>query len=71
MIPADEPARLPSAISEELDYSRLEAAYSRQGRIGYSPEDLFEVMMYANMRNIRNTRKIGQACREISISCIY
>ena len=32
LIPADKPARLISAIAEEIDYSDLEAAYSRKNR---------------------------------------
>ena len=70
LIPIDEPARLLSAIAEEMDYSELEAAYSRRGRIGYSPKNLFKIIIYANMRNIRSTRKIEQACRE-NINFMY
>ena len=46
LIPIDEPARLLSAIAEEMDYSELEAAYSRRGRIGYSPKNLFKIIIY-------------------------
>ena len=63
-IPADDPVRLLNAICERIDYEELYAAYSEEGRKGYSPRNLFKVMVYANMRKIYSTRKIEQNCHE-------
>jgi hypothetical protein len=46
MIPADDSLRLLSAVLERIDYRKSHAAYSRQGRIGRSPESLFKVLVY-------------------------
>jgi len=70
LIPSDEPVRLLNAVMEEMDYTKLMAAYSERGRIGYPPRILFKVIVYANMRKIRSTRKIEQACRE-NINFMY
>ena len=56
--------RLLDAICERMDYEELYAAYSEEGRPGYSPRILFKVMVYANMRKIYSTRGIEQNCRE-------
>ena len=64
IIPSDEPVRLLSAVTEELDYSRLTATYSRLGRIEYSPRLLFKVVLYGCSRGIYKTREIERACRE-------
>lgn len=64
MIPSDEPVRLLSAVTEELDYRRLTATYSRLGRIEYSPRLLFKVVLYGCSRGIYTTREIERACRE-------
>ena len=64
IIPSDEPARLLSAVTEELDYRRLTATYSRLGRIEYSPRLLFKIVLYGCSRGIYKTREIERACRE-------
>ena len=64
LIPEDDPVRLLDAICERMDYEELYAAYSEEGRPGYSPRILFKVMVYANMRKIYSTRGIEQNCRE-------
>ena len=63
IIPSDEPVRLPSAVTEELDYRRLAATYSRLGRIEYSPRLLFKIVLYGCSRGIYRTREIERACR--------
>lgn len=63
-IPQDDPVRLLSAMCERIDYEELYAAYSEEGRKGYSPRILFKVMVYAYMRKIYCTRGIEQSCRE-------
>ena len=64
LIPEDDPVRLLDAICERMDYEELYAAYSEEGRLGYSPRILFKVMVYANMRKIYSTRGIEQSCCE-------
>lgn len=64
MIPKDDPVRLLSAICERIDYEELYAAYSEEGRNGYSPRILFKVMSYAYMRKIYSTREIERGCLE-------
>ncbi len=64
MIPSDEPVRLLSAVTEELDYRRLTATYSRLGRIEYSPRLLFKIVLYGCSRGIYKTREMERSCRE-------
>ena len=64
IIPSDEPVRLLSAVTEELDYSRLTATYSRSERIEHSPRLLFKIVLYGCTRGIYATREIECACRE-------
>ena len=64
IIPSDEPVRLLSAVTEELDYRRLTATYSRLGRIEYAPRLLFKIVLYGCSRGIYKTREIERACRE-------
>ena len=64
IIPSDEPVRLLSAVTEELDYRRLTATYSRLGRNEYSPRLLFKIVLYGCTRGIYKTREIERACRE-------
>ena len=64
IIPSDEPVRLLNAVTEELDYRRLTATYSRLGRNEYSPRLLFKIVLYGCSRGIYRTREIERACRE-------
>ena len=63
-IPEDDPVRLLSAVTERMNYRKIMAAYSRYGRIEYSPKILTKVLVYGYMRKIISTRKIEQACKE-------
>lgn len=63
-IPEDDPVRLLNAVAERMDYRQIEAAYSRYGRIEYSPKILTKILVYGYMRMIISTRKIEQACKE-------
>ena len=47
-----------------MDYRAIEEAYSRYGRIEYSPKILTKILVYGYMRKIISTRKIEQACKE-------
>ncbi len=64
IILSDEPVRLLNAVTEELDYRRLTATYSRLGRNEYSPRLLFKIVLYGCSRGIYGTREIERACRE-------
>lgn len=64
MIPQDDPVRLLSAICERIDYEELYAAYSEDGRNGYSPRILFKIITYAYMKKLYSTRGIESACLE-------
>ena len=63
-IPEDDPVRLLNAVAERMDYREIEAAYSRYGRIEYSPKILTKVIVYGYMRGIITTREIERACKE-------
>ena len=63
MIPADDSVRLLDAVLERMDYRKLEAAYSRYGRIETSPRNLFKALVYGYMNGIYSSRKLEQACR--------
>ena len=63
-IPEDDPVRLLSAVTERMNYRKIMAAYSRYGRIEYSPKILTKVLVYGYMRKIISSRKIEQACKE-------
>lgn len=64
IIPSDEPVRLLSTVTEELDCRRLTATCSRLGRIEYSPHLLFKIVLYGCSRGIYKTRELERACRE-------
>ena len=70
IIPADDSVRLLSAVLERMDYSKLEAAYSRLGRIERSPKRLFKILVYGYMNGIYSSRKLEQACRR-DVNFIY
>ena len=63
-IPEDDPVRLLNAVAERMDYREIEAAYSRYGRIEYSPQILTKVIIYGYMRRIISSREIERACKE-------
>ena len=55
-IPEDAPVRLLNAVMERMDYRRVQEAYSRVGRIEYSPKILTKILVYGYMRRIISTR---------------
>lgn len=63
-IPEDDPVRLLNAVMERMDYRRVRAAYSREGRIEYSPKILTKILVYGYMRRIISSRKIEEACKD-------
>ena len=58
------PVRLLNAVMERMDYSKLNAAYSRLGRIEYSPKILLKIMVYGYMRKEISSRALEACCRE-------
>lgn len=58
------PVRLLNAVMERMDYSKLNAAYSRLGRIEYSPKILLKIMVYGYMRRQISSRALEACCRE-------
>ena len=58
------PVRLLNAVMERMDYSKLYAAYSRLGRIEYSPKILLKIMVYGYMRRQISSRALEACCRE-------
>lgn len=64
LIPEDDSVRLLSQIMEELDYTKLEDAYSPYGRNPVvSPKSLFKILVYSYMNNIYTTREIEKYCK--------
>lgn len=63
-IPKDSPVRLLNAVMERMNYSKLYAAYSRLGRIEYSPKILLKVLVYGYMRKRISSRELEACCRE-------
>ena len=58
------PVRLLNAVMERMNYSKLYAAYSRLGRIEYSPKILLKIMVYGYMRKQISSRALEACCRE-------
>ncbi|WP_407308493.1 IS1182 family transposase [Desulfosporosinus sp. SB140] len=64
LIPEDDSVRLLCHMTEGLDYTNLNKAYSSKGRNpAVTPKTLFRVLVYAYMNDIYTSRKIEEACR--------
>ncbi len=63
IIPEKDSVRLLNAVFERIDYTKLYEAYSRIGRIEYSPKNLFKIVTYGAMCHIYHSRDIESACR--------
>ena len=64
LIPDDDSVRLLSQIMEELNYTKLNEAYSSQGRnSAVEPKILFKILIYGYMNDIYSSRKIEKACK--------
>jgi transposase len=63
IIPEKDSVRLLNAVLERIDYTKLYEAYSRQGRIEYSPKSLFKIVIYGGMCHIYHSRDLERACR--------
>ena len=69
-IPVDSPVRLLSAVVERMNYTQLYTAYSRLGRIEYSPKILLKIIIYGYMRKEISSRRLEACCRE-NINFMY
>ena len=64
IIPENESVVLLCEEMERLDYSRLNEAYSRDGRKpAVTPKVMFMILVFAYMNNIYSSREIERACR--------
>lgn len=63
IIPEKDSVRLLNAVLERIDYTKLYEAYSRLGRIEYSPKNLFKIVTYGAMCHMYHTRDIENSCR--------
>jgi len=65
LIPKNEPVRLLNEILEGLDYTKLETAYSKEGRNpAVPPIILFKILVYAYMKRTYSSRDISTLCKE-------
>lgn len=64
LIPKDDSVRLLSLITEDLDYTKLNEAYSPIGRNPVvPPKILFKILVYAYMNDIWTSKHIDTACK--------
>lgn len=69
-IPENHPVRLLNAVMERMNYRKLWMAYSRMGRIEYSPKILLKILVYGYMRKETSSRQLEASCRE-NITYMY
>ena len=62
MIDENDPVFKMAEILSELDYRKLRGTYRRRWR-SISPEIMFSIVVYANMKGIYSSRGIEEACR--------
>lgn len=62
MIDENDPVFKMAEILSELDYRKLRGTYRRLWR-SISPEIMFSIVVYANMKGIYSSRGIEEACR--------
>ena len=62
MIDPNDPVFKMAEVLGELDYRKLRSSYRRKWR-KLTPEVLFSIVVYANMRGIFSSRGIEEACR--------
>ncbi len=63
-VPTDDDVRFMDAFVEALDLSSIEAAYSEDGRPGYSPQTLVKLLLYGRLRGERTGRGLQRAAEE-------
>ena len=64
LIPKDDSVTLLSLITEDLDYTKLNEAYSPIGRNSVVPSKImFKILVYAYMNDIWTGRHIDTACK--------
>ena len=57
-------ARYIDAFVDELDLSAIAAAYSEEGRPGFSPKVMVKILVYGKLRGIRSSRALATAVSE-------
>jgi transposase len=64
LIAEEHPARMLSAIVDNLDLSSLYCKYGWEGGETFHPKSILKVIFYGYSQSTRSSRKISQACRE-------
>lgn len=62
--PGGSPGEIAQRRHGKTNYTKLYAAYSRIGRIEYSPKILLKVLVYGYMRKETSSRRLEAACKE-------
>lgn len=63
-LPDSHLARVVLDIVKQLDLSKIEEQYSRDGQHAYSPEILLSILFYGYAIGIRSSRKLAKGCEE-------
>ncbi len=69
-VPADDIARYIDAFVDELDLSKIEGAYSSEGRPGFCPAVMLKILVYGKLRGMRSCRELARAVNE-NLKFIY
>ena len=71
LIAVDDPVRFLRQVLPTLDLGAFHAAYRcDRGRPPYDPEMMLGLLLYGNMRRIRSSRRLAEACRR-DVAFIY
>ncbi|HZN92542.1 MAG TPA: transposase [Myxococcales bacterium] len=62
-LPADHLARKLAEVLGELDYAKVEANYSSQGRRGFHPRHVLGALIYGSLLGIHHSTKLSQRMR--------
>ena len=61
---ADDKVRLLEEVLERLDYTKLQRAYSAEGRpTKLLPKTMFKILVYANSEGVYSSRDIAERCK--------
>ena len=62
-IPRNDPVRVVHRIIEQINLEELYRKYSTKGCSAYHPRMMFQILVYAYLRNIYSSRRIEEFCR--------
>ena len=62
-IPRNDPVRVVHRIIEQINLEELYRKYSTKGCSAYHPHMMFQILIYAYLRNIYSSRRIEEICR--------